>query len=236
MWALPFYIVFSGFDAKAIVYKYVLGCAPSQLWFLPMLFWLFLLAYVVFRKHRPSEVGLIASVLISIGGGYILSTIRLINVLQLATAIRYTMYYYFGAFLYEKKIKPNSGLTILSMSFSVGGFVLSTQLASNNYFVLKALSIVVSNFTSFAGIFMIYGFANLIGSRENSKIWGMLKKNSFGIYLLHQQLIYPCIMLLNGRVHPVIQVAICFTVVICLSSAIIELLRKWEYTLIMFGL
>ena len=70
VWVLPFYIVFSGFDAKAIVYKYVLGCAPSQLWFLPMLFWLFLVAYVVFRKHRPSEVGLIASVLISIGGVY----------------------------------------------------------------------------------------------------------------------------------------------------------------------
>ena len=65
---LPFYIVFSGFDAKAIVYKYILGCAPSQLWFLPMLFWLFLLAYVVFRKHKPSEVGLITSILISIGG------------------------------------------------------------------------------------------------------------------------------------------------------------------------
>ena len=101
--------------------------------------------------------------------------------LQIVTAVRYAMYYYFGAFLYEKKIKPNSGLTILSMSFSVGGFVLSTQLAGSNYFVLKALNIVVSSFTSFAGIFMIYGFANLIGSREDSKIWGMLKKNSFGI-------------------------------------------------------
>lgn len=96
VWVLPFYIVFSGFESKAIVYKYVLGCAPSQLWFLPMLFWLFLHAYVVFRKHRPSEVGLITSVLISIGG-YILSTIGLKNILQILTALRYAMYYYFGA-------------------------------------------------------------------------------------------------------------------------------------------
>lgn len=65
VWVLPFYILFSGFDAKTIVYKYILGCAPSQLWFLPMLFWLFLLAYTVFRKHRPSEVGLMICILIS---------------------------------------------------------------------------------------------------------------------------------------------------------------------------
>lgn len=30
--------------------------------------------------------------------------------------------------------------------------------------------------------------------------------------------------------------AICFMVVICLSSAMTELLRKWKYTRIMFGL
>ncbi|MDY3767272.1 MAG: acyltransferase [Lachnospiraceae bacterium] len=236
VWVLPFYIVFSGFDAKTIVYKYVLGCAPSQLWFLPMLFWLFLLAYVFFRKHKPSQVGLITSVLISMGGGYILSTIGFKNVLQIVTAVRYAMYYYFGAYLYEKKIKPNAGLTILSMTFSVGGFMLSTQLAGSNYFVLKALNIVVSSFTSFAGIFMIYGFTNLIAIRKENKIWGNLKKNSFGIYLFHQQLIYPCIMLLNGRVHPVIQVAICFVVAICISSFMTKLLRKWKYTRIMFGL
>lgn len=104
LWVFSFYIVFSGFEAKAIVYKYVLGCVPLQLWFHPMLFCLFLLVYVVFRKYRPSEVGLIVNVLISIGR-YILSTIRLINVLQLVTAIRYTLYYYFGAFLYENKTK-----------------------------------------------------------------------------------------------------------------------------------
>ena len=55
-------------------------------------------------------------------------------------------------------------MTILSMPFSVGGFVLSTQLAGSNYFVLKALNIVVSSVISFAGIFMIYRFANLTGS------------------------------------------------------------------------
>lgn len=67
-WVLPFYIVYSGFNIKQITYKYILGCAPSQLWFLPMLFWLFIVAYIVFAKHKPNEVGLCSSILISIGG------------------------------------------------------------------------------------------------------------------------------------------------------------------------
>lgn len=97
------------------------------------------------------------------------------------------MYYYFGAYLYEKKIRPKVGLTAFSMFISIGGFALSNQIAGNNYFVLKALNILVSIFTSFAGIPMIYGFANLIGGKErNNKLWGLLKRNSFGIYLFHK--------------------------------------------------
>lgn len=72
-WVLPFYIAYSGFNIWQITYKYVLGCAPSQLWFLPMLFWLFITAYIVFEKHKPNETGLCASILISIGGGMCLT-------------------------------------------------------------------------------------------------------------------------------------------------------------------
>lgn len=146
------------------------------------------------------------------------------------------MYYYFGAYLYEKEIKPSIGLTVMSLIFSVGGFALSNQLSGSNGLVLKAINIAVSRLTSFAGIVMIYGFANLIGSRKDIKIWKILKKNSFGIYLFHQQLIYPCILLLNGRVHPVVQVAICFVLVICASSAMTGLLRKSKTFGILFSI
>ena len=51
-WVIPFYVRYSGFNLSIIVYKYVLGCAPSQLWFLPMLFLLFIIFYrVLYEKH-----------------------------------------------------------------------------------------------------------------------------------------------------------------------------------------
>ena len=61
-------------------------------------------------------------------------------------------------------------------------------------------------------------------------------QNSFGIYLFHQQLIYPCIMLLNGKVHPAVQVIVCFIAAICGATVITEFLRKFKVTKVMFGI
>lgn len=68
-WVIPFYVYYSGFDLSKIVYKYVLGCAPSQLWFLPMLFLLFIIFYRVLDEKHVSTKGMIAVVAVSMGGG-----------------------------------------------------------------------------------------------------------------------------------------------------------------------
>lgn len=236
-WALPFYIVYSGFNIRQITYKYVLGCAPSQLWFLPMLLWLFAVAYIVFQKHRPSKIGLASSILISIGGGYILNKIGCINILQIVTAVKYAMFYYLGVYLYEKRTKLSTEKIIFCILLSVGGFVISNLIVDGSSFLMKILDLLTSTFGSLAGILMIYGLATVIGSAAgNNAVWKFLKKNSFGIYLFHQQLIYPCIMLLNGRVYPIIQVTICFILAIAGASIMAEFFRKYKVTKILFGL
>ena len=68
-WVIPFYVHYSGFDLSKIVYKYVLGCAPSQLWFLPMLFLLFIIFYRVLNEKHVSTKGMLVVVAVSIGGG-----------------------------------------------------------------------------------------------------------------------------------------------------------------------
>ena len=68
-WVIPFYVHYSGFDLSKIVYKYVLRCAPSQLWFLPMLFLLFIIFYRVLYEKHVSTKGMLVVVAVSIGGG-----------------------------------------------------------------------------------------------------------------------------------------------------------------------
>jgi len=67
-WVIPFYAYYNGFNIEQIVYKYVLGCSPSQLWFLPMLFIVFASFYFVFDKLTISNKGLIVMSIFSTGG------------------------------------------------------------------------------------------------------------------------------------------------------------------------
>lgn len=237
-WVLPFYIVFSGFNLGQIIYKYVLGCSPSQLWFLPMLFWLFVSAYFVFSKHKPNMIGLLLCILISIGGGDILDKIGCINILQIKTALGYAMFYYLGTFLYEKNIKLSVKSTICFIVLSISGFTFSSWEIEKASFVIKLFEVLARNVGFISGVFMIYGIAVLLGNNIGmiGKIWKWLGVNSFGIYLFHQQLIYPCIMILNGRVHPIIQVFLSFFIAVVLSSMMTITLRKWKITSSIFYL
>ena len=73
LWVLPFYITYSGFNIRQITYKYVLGCAPSQLWFLPMLFWLFIVAYIVFQNINQMKLAYVQVYLLQSGWGMYLT-------------------------------------------------------------------------------------------------------------------------------------------------------------------
>lgn len=68
-WVIPFYVHYSGFDLTKIVYKYIFGCAPSQLWFLPMLFLVFVGFYKILDERHVSTKGMLIVAAFSIGGG-----------------------------------------------------------------------------------------------------------------------------------------------------------------------
>lgn len=139
------------------------------------------------------------------------------------------MFYYLGTFLYEKNVKLSVKSTICFIAFSIGGFVFSSRGGNNSTFVIKLFEALARNIGSISGILMIYGIAILFGSNKGKLwIWQWLGANSFGIYLFHQQLIYPCIMILNGRVHPIIEVLLSFFIVTILAGTMTVVLRKWK--------
>jgi len=70
----------------------------------------------------------------------------------------------------------------------------------------------------------------------NNKIYKLLESNSFGIYLFHQQIIFFCIVLLNGLVTPTIQIILTLLIALILSLLISILLKKNRITKYLFGL
>lgn len=237
-WVIPFYVYYSGFDLSKIVYKYVLGCAPSQLWFLPMLFLLFIIFYRVLDEKHVSTKGMIAVVAVSMGG-YLLDKIG-VNVFQVSTAIKYAGYYYLGAYLYKKKIE-NKWMIPISGFGSIVFFVIDKIIEMNtpSSILVRSVGLILAYMCSYMGVVFVYGIVKMITEKlsnvRKSKIWKGLKERSFGVYLFHQQIIYLTIIPLNGKVTPIVQVVISFVCAVGVASIITVMLKRFKLTRILYG-
>lgn len=246
VWVIPFYIYYNGFNIDDIFYKYVLGNAPSQLWFLPMLFILFVVFYGVLKERFVSLNGLIIVALISIVGGYVTSKLGF-NYFQISAAIRYAGYYYLGAYLYEKNCKKCRWYyaVILGLS-SVLTYIATITIEQyfTKYVLFKMFGILLNYICSYFGILFVYFLiikmteksSGLFSKISRTKLWKLLIENSFGIYLFHQQIIYLTIILLNGRVIPIVQVFLSFSIAIVVTSFMVIILRKFKITRLLFSL
>lgn len=237
-WVIPFYVYYSGFDLSKIVYKYVLGCAPSQLWFLPMLFLLFIIFYRVLDEKHVSTKGMIAVVAVSMGG-YLLDKIG-VNVFQVSTAIKYAGYYYLGAYLYKKKIE-NKWMIPISGFGSIVFFVIDKIIEMNtpSSILVRSVGLILAYMCSYMGVVFVFGIVKMITEKlsnvRKSKIWKGLKERSFGVYLFHQQIIYLTIIPLNGKVTPIVQVMISFVCAVGVASIITVMLKRFKLTRILYG-
>lgn len=156
-------------------------------------------------------------------------------------AIKFSVYYYFGAYIYKKGYKPKLSTLIGSSLISVGLFgTISVFYGMQSSNFPDLLIEVLNCICSIAGIIMTYSLVVLIQDKMQfimkTRFWQYLKRCNFGVYLFHQQIIYLTIILLNGRVHPIVQVIISFSVSVLASSAITLLLRKWKYSRTLFAL
>lgn len=235
-YVIPIDIMFDEFNFKQAVSKYFVGNEPGYLWFLLMLFWEYVFFYYIFGKIEVSLRVLLGIGLFSIIA-YSLSGKVIGNILQISTAFRYTVFYYFGALLYKKSSIDNVKLSkvIVLWIGSVVSFIAVEYLESAQYiFCGKLCYKLLSVICSIIGILMVYyTVAYLLQFKRKAfdKImWKLLCDNSFGIYLFHQPVIYFTIGILNGKVLPIVQVLISFVISLLVANVIVMILKKCKYT------
>lgn len=251
-WAIPFYGLFSGFDAGTLFHKYALGYSPSQLWFLLMLFWVFLLFRLLPASFPAGSAGgVLLMAAVSIAGGWVFNKAGL-GIYQLSTAVHYTVFFCLGGYLYHRHgsaegndrravQRPQALRTgCICAVLSVGGFLVRELLNASDGILIKLIRTGLGMLVSIAGVLMVYylvmGLEGKLNALKKFPCWNTLSRDSFGIYLFHQQVIYLTILLLNGRVHPVVQVLLSFLLSIGISEGIVLLLRRWRPTRVLFGL
>lgn len=239
LWVIPFYIYYNGFNVKTIIGKFILLESPSQLWFLPMLFLIFIFYSLTYKKIKFSYKNLIITYLCTVTISTFLDKIN-INVFNIANAIRYSLYFYLGGYIFynrDKINKKNIKILIICTSILLIYAIMSQAL---NIKMMKYLNIFLIPILSCLESTLLYKFADYIVNikkrKFNNKFYNLLQENCFGIYLFHQQIIYVVIILCNGLVYPIVQCFITFIIFLICALAISVILRKNEITKKMFAL
>ena len=239
LWIIPFHIYYYGCNLKSIFHKFILFESPNQLWFLPMLFWIFIFFNISYKKIKFSEKNLIVTFILSTLIGGFLSKLN-INYFNIAKAFSFSIYFYLGGYIFYNlsKFKNKKNILLYIITFILFIYILMT--ANTNIIIIKYINHFIVPFFSCLEVICLYMLFNYLinkkGFKFDNRIYNLLSENSFGIYLFHQQIIYVTITIFNGLVHPIVQCILSFFISIIISLGITLILKKNKITKSLFGL
>ncbi len=237
-WVIPIGYYFFSFSPNEILYNFVLAVKPNQLWFLIMLFNVFLFFQLFGYRIKMKTRYLIIVYFITVSI-YLAFQFFNIGIFQLPNSALFVLYFYFGGFTLKNKEKITKKQIIIMMLLAATTYGSQIYLNMFNNKVLNAISTAIGPITSVLECSVLYWLCSKIVKRIDifsNKIFRVLEKNSFGIFLFHQQIIYFTIIWLNGHVHPIVQVSLSFIISLAISTIISSLLRRFKVTRVMFGL
>ncbi len=237
VWVVPISAYFYHSTIKEMIFQYVLAIAPSQLWFLFMLFDVFLLFYPLSSVIDREPEGLLV-----IFGGYMIGILGekfFPNIFQIWTSFRYLAYFAMGYKLRQHKSSWLRKIPIWVWLFcDVSIFSITQILMEYDGAFIKLINFALRNFANLWGaiafFFILQSVAEHI-SWNRCRVLLALQRTSMPIYLFHQQIIYFVIRFLNGRVHPMLHMLINFGVSISASFLIASLLLKYKATKFLIG-
>lgn len=236
VWAIPIGLVFYHYSLSTLLRNYVLATAPSQLWFLMMLFWCFIGAWLLSNVIEKSNILSILFAIGSFGIGFI-GGLLLPNYFCIWTAFQY-----FPLFVLGMKLRHWNWLERIPAWVYIGAdialFALWEITQGNESIILKLVTVGVGFALHVVGALMAWSVLQWIGSRvrwQENKVFMALSKSSMPMYLFHQQIIYFMIFWLNGKVNPYIHAGINVIVAVVCSFLISCLLMRWKVTRFLIG-
>lgn len=252
VWVIPISQFFNHSSAGDILKQYVLCINPSQLWFLWMLFWIFTLAWPLWKWLSSSFVKciLVSLVFYVIGliGGQIIP-----NIFCFWTALRYVPFFCMGIQIWMQQ-KNVSKLRNQNNECETRLWV--ERVPSIYWILLDFLFFYIylsskRGYIPIPGMTIISGFAlNIVGAVmsflvlqkmaeiakwKNSKVFTKLSEFSMPMYLFHQQIIYFTITIFNGRVNPCLNACFNFLIATVLSMLFSVVLMKFKITRMLVG-
>ncbi len=241
VWVVPAYVCFFKPDVLSTVRKFVLGENPSQLWFLLALFWIyigffffsrFLDRFNFFDKMSFRTAVLLLIFFFCIGfSGYILCSFN-VNPFYIFMGIKYLPVFFAGFIFRKFDFEKLRKFSIPFFFASATATVLYIYFARGPVRTFLQIPLWVFNSTA------VFVFLTKYLKPAKSRLFRLLQKYNFTIYLIHQQAIYVIIYLLSRfwKIYPLPSFAISLAGSIVISVALSALFARFRFTRTVLGL
>ena len=238
IWVVPISILLCSNSLKEIFNSYILCTSPSQLWFLWMLFDVFVIVWPI-SNWIQKDIRTLLVATIAWMAGTLGSASGVPNVFCIWTALSYVSFFVIGMKLRQKKNCNNEKMLklIASLSFIVL-FILSMLLNARVDFLSRALALCVNFLLHICGAIVAFLLLQYLANRvkwAESKAFLKLSDRMMPMYLIHQQVIYFSIILLNGKINPYMNALVNFGVAMIISYVISGILLKFKVTRFLIG-
>lgn len=240
IWAIPFAVAFNKYDIVEILKRYALGIAPSQLWFLLMLFIVFAVFYPLSNFFAKKNVLGLIVVLAVYASSLVLPSI-VPNIFQIFRACSCLPLFWLGFKIRQydirilKRIPALIWVVVCILLFVLYCYlkdfqgIIFTLLRFGLEFVLH----IVGTLMAFYGLQKIADFINK--KAKKARFFSFISRSTMIIYLFHQQIIYLTVYWLNGYLNPYLHALVNFVTAITISLLIAFLMGKFKWTRFLVG-
>ena len=236
-WVIPISSVFFHYSAEDLIYKYVLGTSPSQLWFLLMLFGVFTIFWPLsqfLKRHSIVGIGIILGLygLGLIGGKFFP------NIFMVWTACMNSSVFYVGFKIRQEGSNVIRKIpSVIWILLDVLIFAVCELLSKERDVIFKILSLGGAFVLHIVGSIMAFVVLQNLAEQHNwsNSYFNFFSERSMPVYLLHQQIIYFFIWWLNGLINSYLNAAINFAGSLTLSLILATVLMKFKTTRFLIG-
>ena len=197
----------------------VLGCMGEErhLWYLPALFWIFMITWSLNKANINTYILFVLSVLVALCYSLFID----FNFMCISNGIHYLPYFLFGMLIERNKDKVDCKMFVVSLVFIglIGGVIKVTSIG----WLDNVMAILFP--CTFIGILLPIAKKTLPWVK-NSKLILMILNQSFAIYLFHVMIIYIVFTFKVNSLPAAIMVPLAFLVSIVGSILIAYILRK----------
>ena len=237
LWVIPISCPIFHYDLNEVVRRYIFGIDPNQLWFLLMLFWCFMIAYLLSNVLRNDLAAIFigaAAAVIGITGNQVLP-----DFYQIWSGCSYFPFFILGMKLRQGSWRLFRRVPILIyVLLDAVLFLTWYSIDRGGSPIMRLAGIMLGYAVHATGALLAFFVFQDLGRRVRWKEQRTLKAlidNQMTIYLLHQQIIWGCILVLNGNVHPVLHAGLNFMISLLLSYMIGSFLLRNRFTRILVG-